>query len=80
MSEPDSPAPPRRAALVFVFVTVVLDMLALGMIVPVLPKLVESFMGGDTASHPWALSAALATAAGGPSKLCRVQHSSDVRR
>ncbi len=49
MTEPDSPATPRRAALVFVFVTVVLDMLALGMIVPVLPKLVESFMGGDTA-------------------------------
>jgi DHA1 family tetracycline resistance protein-like MFS transporter len=49
MTEPDPPATPRRAALVFVFVTVVLDMLALGMIVPVLPKLVESFMGGDTA-------------------------------
>jgi MFS transporter, DHA1 family, tetracycline resistance protein len=47
--EPSSPAPPRRAALVFIFVTIVLDMLALGMIVPVLPKLVESFLGGDTA-------------------------------
>jgi len=47
-----SPAPrgPRRAALAFVFVTVVLDMLALGMIVPVLPKLVVTFEGGDTAS------------------------------
>jgi MFS transporter, DHA1 family, tetracycline resistance protein len=43
-----SPAP-RRAALVFIFVTVVLDMLALGMIVPVLPKLVVDFLGGDTA-------------------------------
>lgn len=41
--------PPRRAALAFVFVTVVLDMLALGMIVPVLPQLVVSFFGGDTA-------------------------------
>ncbi|HUI26780.1 MAG TPA: TCR/Tet family MFS transporter [Candidatus Kryptonia bacterium] len=40
---------PRRAALIFIFVTVVLDMLALGMIVPVLPKLVETFVGGDTA-------------------------------
>ena len=40
---------PRRAALAFVFVTVVLDMLALGMIVPVLPKLVVEFEGGDTA-------------------------------
>src|SRR5262249_42114823 len=27
----------------------VLDMLALGMVIPVLPKLVESFVGGDTA-------------------------------
>jgi len=41
--------PRRRAALAFIFVTVVLDMLALGMIVPVLPKLVEDFVGGNTA-------------------------------
>lgn len=40
---------PRRAAIVFIFITVVLDMLALGMIVPVLPKLVVDFLGGDTA-------------------------------
>jgi DHA1 family tetracycline resistance protein-like MFS transporter len=40
--------PRRRAAFIFVFVTVLLDMLALGMIMPVLPKLVESFLGGDT--------------------------------
>jgi DHA1 family tetracycline resistance protein-like MFS transporter len=40
---------PRRAALAFIVVTVALDMLALGMIAPVLPKLVESFEGGDTA-------------------------------
>src|SRR5437588_1382303 len=46
---PLSPSP-RRAALVFIFITVVLDMLALGMIAPVLPKLVISFMGGNTES------------------------------
>ncbi len=40
---------PRRAAFVFIFITVALDMLSLGMIMPVLPKLVENFMGGDTA-------------------------------
>src|SRR5262245_25945602 len=40
---------PRRAAFIFIFITVVLDMLSLGMIVPVLPKLVENFLGGDTA-------------------------------
>src|SRR5690606_17821436 len=40
---------PRRAAVVFIFITVVLDILALGIIIPVLPALVEDFMGGDTA-------------------------------
>src|SRR5713226_8727513 len=49
MTEPKQPPTPRRAALAFIFVTVVLDMLALGMIAPVLPKLVERFVGGDTA-------------------------------
>ncbi|MGH7355546.1 MAG: TCR/Tet family MFS transporter [Candidatus Rokuibacteriota bacterium] len=44
-----SAAAPRRAALAFIFVTVVLDMLAVGMIVPVLPKLILGFLGGDTA-------------------------------
>jgi MFS transporter, DHA1 family, tetracycline resistance protein len=39
----------RGAALVFIFITVVVDVLALGIIIPVLPKLVEGFMGGDTA-------------------------------
>jgi MFS transporter, DHA1 family, tetracycline resistance protein len=40
---------PRRAAFAFVFVTVLLDMFAIGIIIPVLPRLVEDFMGGDTA-------------------------------
>ena len=39
----------RRSALTFIFITVVLDMLALGIIVPVLPKLVVQFLAGDTA-------------------------------
>jgi DHA1 family tetracycline resistance protein-like MFS transporter len=42
-------ATPRRAALVFIYITAVLDWLAFGLIVPVLPKLVENFLGGDTA-------------------------------
>ncbi len=41
--------PARRAAVAFIFVTVVLDILALGIIIPVLPVLVEDFLGGDTA-------------------------------
>jgi DHA1 family tetracycline resistance protein-like MFS transporter len=44
------PTPVRRAAFAFVFVTVALDMLALGVIVPVLPKLVLEFEGGDSAT------------------------------
>ena len=39
-----------RAAFTFIFITVLLDMLALGVIVPVLPALVVAFRGGDTAS------------------------------
>jgi DHA1 family tetracycline resistance protein-like MFS transporter len=37
-----------QAGFVFIFVTVMLDMLSIGIIVPVLPKLVVDFMGGDT--------------------------------
>jgi len=59
MSETDTttPAPataagsqgPRRATVAFIFVTVLIDVLAIGLIIPVLPRLVEHFMGGDTA-------------------------------
>jgi DHA1 family tetracycline resistance protein-like MFS transporter len=41
-------APARRAAVVFILVTLMLDVLGFGLIIPVLPKLVEQFMGGDT--------------------------------
>ena len=45
-----TPNPPkgRRAAAAFIFFTVTLDMLALGMIAPVLPRLIESFLRGNT--------------------------------
>ena len=43
-------SPTRRAAVAFIFVTILLDTLALGLIIPVLPKLVESFLDNDTAS------------------------------
>ncbi len=39
----------RGGAVVFIFVTILLDMLALGLIIPILPKLVESFVANDTA-------------------------------
>ena len=38
-----------RAAFIFVFITVALDMLAVGVMIPVLPKLVAQFQGGDLA-------------------------------
>jgi DHA1 family tetracycline resistance protein-like MFS transporter len=41
---------PRRAALAFIFVTVLLDVLALGLIVPILPNLIVDFSGGDEAT------------------------------
>jgi len=50
MNETIAPATPRRATVAFIFVTIVLDVLAIGVIIPVLPILVEDFMGGDTAS------------------------------
>jgi DHA1 family tetracycline resistance protein-like MFS transporter len=46
---PDRAPAGRRAALAFVLVTVMLDMLAIGVIVPVLPRLLLQFEGGDTA-------------------------------
>lgn len=50
---PAGPSPtltgPRRAATVFVFITVMLDMLALGIMIPMFPKLILSFVGNDTA-------------------------------
>jgi DHA1 family tetracycline resistance protein-like MFS transporter len=38
----------REAAFVFIFATVLLDMLAIGIVIPVLPELVVDFVGGDT--------------------------------
>ncbi len=38
----------RRPALSFIVVTLFLDVMGLGLIVPVLPRLVEQFAGGDT--------------------------------
>jgi DHA1 family tetracycline resistance protein-like MFS transporter len=49
VAEAKSGARKRSAALVFIFITVVVDVLALGIVIPVLPKLIEGFMGGETA-------------------------------
>jgi DHA1 family tetracycline resistance protein-like MFS transporter len=49
MTRAELSAGSRHAGFVFIFITVLLDMLAIGMIIPVLPKLVVDFLAGDTA-------------------------------
>jgi MFS transporter, DHA1 family, tetracycline resistance protein len=54
VSAPDSSSPspvpaPTRAAFLFIFITVALDMLALGVMIPVLPKLIIEFKRGNVA-------------------------------
>jgi DHA1 family tetracycline resistance protein-like MFS transporter len=52
VTEPTTGA--RKAALLFIFVTVLIDILAFGLIIPVLPHLVKQFVGGDYGdAAPW---------------------------
>lgn len=44
------PAVPRQGAFIFIFITLALDMIALGIIVPVLPNLIKEFEGGNISS------------------------------
>lgn len=39
--------PAKKPALAFIFITLVLDILGIGLIIPILPKLIENFMGGS---------------------------------
>jgi DHA1 family tetracycline resistance protein-like MFS transporter len=50
-----------KASVAFIFVTLLLDTLGIGIIVPVLPRLIESFVGGDVslASHYYGVFIAL---------------------
>jgi MFS transporter, DHA1 family, tetracycline resistance protein len=44
----------RKAAITFILVTVTLDILAMGLIIPVLPKLILDFLGGEmTEAAKW---------------------------
>lgn len=45
--------PLRRATLLFLFVTVVLDILAIGIVIPVLPHLIERLAGGVAQAALW---------------------------
>jgi DHA1 family tetracycline resistance protein-like MFS transporter len=44
------PSGPRSAALGFIFAATLMDVLALGIIIPILPNLVKQFTHGDTAN------------------------------
>jgi MFS transporter, DHA1 family, tetracycline resistance protein len=46
------PVPPRAAAMPFIMLTVLIDMVAIGLIIPVLPVLVGTFTG-STADQAW---------------------------
>lgn len=48
---------PGSAAFIFIFVTVALDMMAVGITVPVLPKLIIEFQQGDVARAAWFVGA-----------------------
>ena len=48
---------PGSAAFIFIFVTVALDMMAVGITVPVLPKLIINFQHGDVARAAWFVGA-----------------------
>ncbi|WP_158915052.1 TCR/Tet family MFS transporter [Caulobacter sp. S45] len=47
MSDPARTPPKGRAALTFIFITVLLDIMALGMVTPVLPSLVTELLAGS---------------------------------
>jgi DHA1 family tetracycline resistance protein-like MFS transporter len=46
---PTGQCAPRKAAIAFILVTLFIDILGIGIIIPVLPELVKHFVGGSTA-------------------------------
>ncbi len=53
--------PSRKPAILFIFITLVLDIIGVGLIIPILPELVKQFQHGDVvaASHTFGALAAL---------------------
>ena len=45
--------PQRSAAMAFILVTLFIDVLGLGIVIPVLPALIKQFVGGDTDVASW---------------------------
>lgn len=56
-----TPTPSRKPAILFIFVTLVLDIIGIGLIIPILPELVKQFQHGNVAaaSHTFGVLAAL---------------------
>lgn len=49
MSGNTAPQPnQRQAGIIFIFITLILDVLGIGLIIPVLPELIKEFIGGDS--------------------------------
>ncbi|ETI62867.1 MFS transporter [Sphingobium sp. C100] len=47
-------APPRRtAAIIFILVTALLDVMSMGIVIPVLPQLIETLAGSNAAAGMW---------------------------
>ena len=46
----DESSSPRKAAIAFILLTLVIDIIGIGLVVPVLPELVKEFVGGDAST------------------------------
>lgn len=50
---PEGEGKTRRAAMAFILVTMFIDILGIGIVIPVIPELVKHFVGGDVKSAGW---------------------------
>lgn len=50
----------RKPAVIFIFITLVLDIIGIGIVAPILPKLVEQFQGEDSAAAAHSFGALVA--------------------
>jgi DHA1 family tetracycline resistance protein-like MFS transporter len=48
-----SASPRRTAAIIFILITALLDVMSMGIIIPVLPHLIETLSGSDAAAGMW---------------------------
>ncbi|MEJ7932899.1 TCR/Tet family MFS transporter [Sphingobium sp. AN558] len=45
--------PPHKAAILFILITAMLDVMSMGIVIPVLPQLIESLSGSSSAAGLW---------------------------